>query len=342
MQNTQFYIQQFYQYAGWPKYNKYSNTYNACCPICREGKSWGRKKRLYYIVEDNAICCHNCGWYSDVIKWVMEVSGKTYSEIVQESGEMDITELDNSREIEKKQVDSLPVDSINLFDKKQVKYYHEKDSTGVVTAAIQYIVSRKLHVAINRPRSLYMSLTDKVHKNRICLPFMHNNKVVHYQTRGILNDDLTNRPKYLSKINSEKSLFNVDQIVSDVDEIFITEGPIDACFVKNGVAVAGIQENSRHLFTNKQQKQINSFPLHRQVWCLDSQFNDTASLKKTCLLIERGCSVFIWPRETRSNSKDFNDICLSTGQNHIDINWILQNTFKGAKARLQLNCRGRL
>ena len=50
-------IQKFYQYAGYPRFNKVSNTYYGCCPICREGKSWGKKRRLYYVVDDNTLYC---------------------------------------------------------------------------------------------------------------------------------------------------------------------------------------------------------------------------------------------------------------------------------------------
>ena len=32
-------IQKFYEYAGYVQYFNHNNTYNACCPICHEGKS---------------------------------------------------------------------------------------------------------------------------------------------------------------------------------------------------------------------------------------------------------------------------------------------------------------
>ena len=53
----EYIIQKFYQHAGYPKFVKSTNTYMGGCPICREGKSWGRKSRLYYISKDNVICC---------------------------------------------------------------------------------------------------------------------------------------------------------------------------------------------------------------------------------------------------------------------------------------------
>jgi len=80
----EYIIQKFYQYAGYPKHKKITNTYEAGCPICREGKSWLKKRRCYYVVDNNIICCHNCGWYSDPIKWIIEVSRQSYGEILNE------------------------------------------------------------------------------------------------------------------------------------------------------------------------------------------------------------------------------------------------------------------
>ena len=50
--------QKFYQLAGYVKHKRYNNVYEGGCPICREGKSWGRKRRLYYVAKQNYIYCH--------------------------------------------------------------------------------------------------------------------------------------------------------------------------------------------------------------------------------------------------------------------------------------------
>ncbi len=77
----EYIIQKFYQYAGYPKFKKVSNVYEGGCSMCREGNSWGRKRRLYYIIDENVICCHNCGWYGNPFKWVMEAGQLTAREI---------------------------------------------------------------------------------------------------------------------------------------------------------------------------------------------------------------------------------------------------------------------
>lgn len=333
MTNSQYYIQGFYQFAGYPKYNKYNNTYCGGCPICREGSSWGRKSRLYYMVEQDQIFCHNCGWNGTPLKWMIEVSGKSYDEIIQESRTIDVTSMVDRPKIERKETALLPDDSINLFDKSQVEYYkHEQ----VVKDAISFVVSRGLHRAVNKPESMYISLTDPVHKNRLCIPFYGTKGAVeHYQTRAIYDADMQDRPKYLSRVNSIKTLFNINRVDSTSENVYITEGPLDACFVNNGIAVAGIQERGHTLLTDKQKQQLGSLMLFRQIWCLDSQWLDSASHKKTSILIDQGKQVFIWPKTEGSKYKDFNDMCVGESINGIPESFIEQNTYNRMSAKVK-------
>lgn len=333
----EYVVQKFYQHAGYPKFKKITNVYEAGCPVCREGTSWGKKRRLYYIVDKNYICCHNCGWHSNPQKWIETVSGMTAKEIYDESKNYDILPLDlladTENTIHKKiQTNTLPKDCINLFDDQQVSFY---SSNNVVKEAIKLIKKRRLDTAINKPKTLWLSLSDKVHKNRLVIPFYDkNNDIIFYQSRTILNDELKFYPKYLSKVNSDKSLFNINNLDTALEAIFIFEGPIDAFFVKNSVAVAGIQENSTNTLTKLQEEQLSSFNLFKKIWVLDSQWNDMASRKKTKKLIDQGQTVFIWPEKMGKTFKDFNDYCVAKNLDSISTEFILENSFSGIKANL--------
>ena len=156
-------VQKFYQFAGRPKYNRLTKTYQGGCPICREGKSWGRKRRLFYIVKDNYFHCHNCGWHSNPINWILEVSNDSYEDLMEESKEFDILPEDLNKTkindtVSKILEQRLPEDSINLYDDSQVSYYK---SNNTIRLAIQYIKNRKLDIAINKPIGVYISLKDK-------------------------------------------------------------------------------------------------------------------------------------------------------------------------------------
>ena len=331
-------VQKFYQYAGYPKYKKITNTYEAGCPICREGKSWQRKRRCYYLVDDDYICCHNCGWSSKPLKWIQETSGLTFKEIYEEASTYDILPTDLGREeivIKKAETtDTLPLDSINLFDENQLSFF--KDNK-VVNDALNIINKRRLNSATNKPDSLWLSLTDKVHKNRIIIPFYNErNEIIFYQTRSIY-DNSKGIPKYLGKINGEKSLFNLNNISQDLEYIFIFEGPLDACFVRNGTAVAGIQEKSDKMFSLLQKEQLNQFKLFKRIWVLDSQWLDSASLTKTYKLLDNDETVFIWPEKIGKAFKDFNDLCIAAKIDEISPQYIIENSHKSLKAKLLMS-----
>lgn len=340
MQLPEAYItQKFYQYAGKPKYNKLTKTYQGCCPICREGKSWGKKRRLFYIIKENYFHCHNCGWNSSPIEWIHEVSGYSYKEILNESNDYDLIPDDLNVEsqihIKTLRQQVLPTDSINLFDQNQLNYFK---NDKIINLSLNYLKTRRLETAINRPNRFYVSLNDKIHKNRLIIPFYDkNNKIIHYQTRTLLKTDEKYKPKYLSKVNSDKSVFNINNIDETYEKIYIFEGPIDACFVKNGVAVAGINENSKSLYNKLQKNQLNMFPMHEQVIVLDSQWKDGASLKKTKILLENGYKVFIWPKILGTTFKDFNEIVVKTKRNEIPLKLINENTYHGLVGLINLS-----
>ena len=328
----EYIIQKFYQYAGYPKFKKISNVYEAGCPSCREGSSWGRKRRLYYIVDDDAICCHNCGWYGNPFKWIMEQGQLQAFEIYTEIEENDYgyIEFEKDDYPRKFNEEHLPKDSINLFDDNQLAYYKNND---IVDKALSYIKKRRLATAVNKCESLWISLSDFIHKNRIIIPFHdENDKIIHYQSRGLIHSDLSKRPKYLSKLNSDKSLFNYNQIDSSLSDIFIFEGPIDAFFVKNSIATAGIQENSTKSFSSLQQKQIDRLWLTNKIWVLDSQWQDRASLSKTKKLIQQGQTVFLWPKAIGMEFKDFNEMACKYEMDQISHKFIKKNSYKGMKA----------
>lgn len=332
----EYIVQKFYQYANKPKYNRLTRTYQGGCPICREGKSWGIKRRLFYVTKKNIIFCHNCGWSGNPIKWITQVSGDTYNKVLNELQQYDNIKVEVKEEVkESKEItEDLPTDCIDLFDTTQVEYYK---SNKIIQAILDYVNNRKLNIAVNKPKTLYASLKDVTHKNRLVIPFFDNGKPVYYQSRTVLPTDLKNRPKYLSKRNGEKSLFNIDNVTGDIDYIFIFEGPIDSFFTRNGVAIAGIQENSYTMFTALQQQQIKRYPLHKIIWVLDSQWQDEAGLKKSYKLVEAEQTVFIWPELIGKKFKDFNEMCCALDKNEIKPEFIVNNSHSGMKAKLLLS-----
>jgi hypothetical protein len=328
-----FIVSKFYQFAGSPKYNRSSNFYQGSCPICREGSSWLKKQRCYYIVNKNTIHCHNCGWHGNPVNWIMELSGDSFSEVMGQSKNYDTINIDDFYKPKLKKISyELPCDCIDLEDNEQLNFYK---NNYIVKKTLDVLNDRKLLNAVNRPNKYYLSLNDFVHQNRLIIPFYdENNKIIFYQSRKILDED--SKPKYLSKKDSDRSLFNIDKIDADIPYIFITEGPLDSTFIKNGIAVAGISESGSDVFTEKQKNQIRLFPLHELIFVLDNQWNDSTSKNKSKDLLDSGKKVFIWPKEY-SNFKDLNDVCVAYNLNEFPYKFICKHSYKGLTGKMKLS-----
>jgi hypothetical protein len=308
-------LNKFYSYSHEPSFKKYEGTYNAGCPVCREGKSLGKKKRLFYYPKTQSFYCFNCNKSWNGLSWLTDVTGMSIPEIKTE-----ISTQKNSFEIDiKKQLPSskriladLPYDSINLNDPLQLSFYQKNE---LIDRVLNYIRSRKLDTAVNRSKNLFLSLKDFIHKDRLCIPFYdENKKIIFYQTRCL--DD--SQPRYLGKQNSEKTIFNIEKIDSSLDYIFLLEGPIDAMFIKNGVGVAGIN------LTNLQKEQLSRYPLHQRIWILDNPRIDSTSNNKIQELISKDEKVFCW----NNQYKDLNEWCVSENINEIQPDIILNSLYK--------------
>jgi hypothetical protein len=148
-------------------------------------------------------------------------------------------------------------------------------------------------------------------------------------------------PKYLSKSNADRTLFNINKVDRNSEYVYIFEGPINAFFTKNSIAVAGINEGKQS-FTPRQQEQLdNVLRLQTKVWVLDSQWIDNASFVKSKILLEQGYKVFIWPENIGRLYKDFNDIAIAAKKDEISAEFIDKNTHEGLMGILKLTEIGR-
>lgn len=265
--------------------------------------------------------------------WIRRVSGMSHQELV-ESLEDDKIEYILPLKKEKDptiEVGKLPKDCINLFDEFQVNYY---SSNSIVLKALEFIKKRRLDTAINRPRALFLSIVDDFHKNRLVIPFYdEQDNVLFYQTRKIIENE--EEPNYKSKFSSDKSIFGIDKVDPELDSVFLFEGPFDSFFVKNGLAVAGINKSKNFTLTETQKSQMTGLFHMRKIWVLDSQWLDETSKEKTLHLLENGECVFIWPKKWGKRYKDLNDLCIDLNLDQISPKFIENNTLCGVSGILK-------
>jgi len=303
-----------YTYSGKPTFNKYEGTYNCGCPICHEGKSWGKKKRLYYYPKTKSFYCFNCNRSWSAKSWIHNVSGLSYAEMQAGDSVRDVSKTISSGNSAKiVEQSNLPHDSISLLSESQQKYYRNNIH---FSRALEYVKKRRLDVAVNRVDNFFISVNDKYHKNRLILPF-YNTKgdVIFYQTRSLDGSE----PKYVGKYGGDKSVFNIDKIDPNFEYIFLFEGPIDAMFIRNGVALAGLK------LTELQEKQLQLFPFHKKIWVIDNTaVSKDEETKKTVLrLLNDSQSVYRW----NNQYKDFNEWCVEEELNEIPTDEVLKNLY---------------
>ena len=293
--------------------------------MCGEGNSAGRKRRLFYFPDDRYFYCFNCNRSWSELNWVHEISKKPIYEILKEtktfhsSKEIQTKIAKQSETVKAVDVPTLPDDAVNIFDYNQVAFYKEEK---LVKRAIEYAQKRRLFTAINRPKTLYVSLKDRVHKNRLIIPFYgESGKIESYQSRTLDGDTY---PKYLTKYG-EKSLYGEDAIDNSIPYIFVFEGPIDAMFVKNAVAVGGAS------ITDKQEAFIKKCVGKEIIYVYDNDKNNKEMSKKIKSLIKNNKKLFIWPKEFKK-FKDVNEICCNLHLDELPYKFIVQNTFSGVEA----------
>ncbi len=320
------------QYCGKTIQN---NRYiNGSCPICREGSSWGKKKRFFYIIPDDYMYCHNCGFSSNPYWFVKEVTGMTWKEIKDDvmdySGEdisTNIVDFDAKPDW-KPDVPALPGDCVNITDINQLKFHFDNP---VIQKALAYIKSRRLDKALFSPRTYYICLNDKHHKNRIVIPYYDEyGRVLTYTSRIFLDGD--KRPnKYLLKFNSVKEVFNLEKLDSNIPEVFVIEGPIDTMFVRNGIGISGTS------LTTHQEEQLNgTHPFHQKIWIFDNyRFEGPEIRKKIADKIREGETIFLYDGPFEEY-KDLNQYCIAKGLDFVDPDLLKKYSYSGEKTLLRL------
>lgn len=327
--NQEFLIETFFSYCKRPLFKKYQNVFNAECPVCKEGKSSGRSRRLFFFPLKNYLYCHNCSKSWKPFEWVKEVTSLTVPEILKKNKQKSqitseqplVVVPTNTQEAVSIVLEDLPQDSIDLTDTAQLNFYQDNE---VVKLAAKYCCERRLISAVNTCHKFYISLTDKVHKNRLIIPFFVNGKISCYQSRAL---DKKQFPKYLTKFG-EKDVFGLDNINSEIPYVFIFEGPIDSMFVQNGVAIASLTA------TEHQHKQLTALIGYELIYVFDNDENNQQTSNKIEKHIKDGKTVFIWPTEF-NNFKDFNEVCCKLQIDEVPWNFVVKNSHKGPSALLK-------
>ena len=114
-------------------------------------------------------------------------------------------------------------------------------------------------------------------------------------------------------------IYGLDRI-DDTKPIYITEGPFDATFIKNSVAMAGSDIDCR------------TFGWSDYIWVYDNEPRNREIVNRIAKSIDGGGTVVIWPKNIQQ--KDINDMYLA---GHNVQNVVESNSYTGLEATLKLN-----
>jgi len=323
-------IDKFYTYST--KVKQYSHSLNGCCPICREGKSWNKKTRLFYFLNDDYLYCHNCSRSWSPVFWLKEVSGMSFKEIrkdVEDNGhDVKYTFVVNSESSDYNiDVPTLPGECVNLKDDLQLNYFRKQKAVNI---AKEYCIERRLFTALNAPKTYYCCLNERYHGNRLIIPYYNDmDKIESYISRKILSTDT--KIKYLCKFGTDKPIFNLHKVDENYPYLFIFEGQIDSMFVKNGIAISGT-----HLTTEQNDILIKMFPFHKRIWIFDNyRFEKKEVLKIIKNKLKKEECVFLY-NDVFSEFKDLNEFCVKKEQDFVDPALIIDSSFSGQKGILKI------
>jgi hypothetical protein len=322
-------LHMFLKYAEKP--HKVGNHYEGGCPICREGKSWGKKQRLRYFPEENYFFCHNeqRGW--NPYQWMTSVTNWCYDELLSNviafSGEdfLEKVSLEQTFAVTNEQPE-LPNDSFDLTDPRQVQYY--TDSHPIVSTALDYIRDRRLLTAVNTCGKFYLSLGDVAFRNRLIIPYYNNGKIEYFTTRTLQSNDP--RPKYFGKF-ADKPIFNLRTVDSSIPYYFCFEGPIDSMFCRNALSITGVH------MSDFQANQLRCYDMMMdRIWVLDNQRLDKTARDRTIkLATETKDKVFVWPPQLQKY-KDFNQLAVALKWDEIPYQLIIDHAKSGTDLKLSV------
>ena len=155
--------------------------------------------------------------------------------------------------------------------------------------------------------------------SRIIIPFKDKDgNLFGYQGRSLAPKA---KLRYITIMLDEEhpKIFGLDRIKDD-KPVYIVEGPFDATFIENSVAMAGSDAD------------VRTFGWSNYIWIFDNEPRNREIVARISKVIDRGDKVVIWPKKIQQ--KDINDMHLA---GHDVQTLVKSNIYQGLEATLKFN-----
>lgn len=316
-----------------------SDKFNCRCPFCGDSQKNSRKRRGYFFVHDNTTFykCHNCGTSLNFSQFLQEFSPDLASqyrfdkfsskykkkEVKQDVGiEKFLTntseKLKKSQNILNKATRMLTLDDTH----KARKYLDNRKIPKRQQKNLFYVDNAQSFVK-NIP-GYEKSYTPK--GDAILIPFFNEVGVLTYFQLRFFEGNI----RYLTfEISPGKKMWGL----SDIDwtkPVYVTEGPFDAMFIDNGLAVAGVSILSETKYLRE--KCENGYIL-----VFDKDYQENREVYEQLLkAIEQNEKIVFFDKHF--SGKDVNEAVINNGWTTEDLMDYLKNhTKSGLAAKLALS-----
>ena len=303
---------------------------NFSCPVCGDSETNKLKARGYLLVKENLYryYCHNCNFSAKFSFFLKTINSSLFHEYQREliKGNS-VEEPMKTKALKPKPIPSEQISSTKIIDALSI------DQLSNSHEAKEYILRRqipeKYHKKLfyienfgNWVRQYYDPNYAGGNDERIIIPFYNGRKkLVAFQGRALSGNT---RLRYITIKLNEKApkIFNYDQVDTS-RKIYIVEGPIDAMFLPNAIAIAGSD-------VSKTLDKLN-FDF---VFVADREPRNPEIIKKIANMIDRKYKVALLPDSMPG--KDINEYILNGYTASQIVSMIDRFTFEGLQATFQL------
>ena len=300
------------------------DLYNFRCPYCGDSQKRKNKARgyLFKIKNNFTYKCHNCGVGRSLANFLKDQDKHLYEQYIMEkfkegktgkgtatpSPKFDFKEP----KFVKRDTDLEKISSLNNSHPARV-YLEQR---GIKDLDYFYFCP-KFKEWTNKQKKTFDTLRQD--SPRIIIPFKDKTgNLFGYQGRSLAPKA---KIRYITIMLDEDQpkIFGLDRVNTD-EPIYIVEGPFDATFIKNSVAMAGSDVD------------IRTFGWSNHIWIFDNEPRNREIVARISKAISRGDQVVIWPKNIKE--KDINDMHLA---GH-DVQTLVQsNVYQGLQATLKFN-----
>jgi hypothetical protein len=308
---------------------------NFRCPICGDSERNLRKARGFIIEKKDSLYfyCHNCGSSMSLRDFISDLNYNLFIEYKLEYVKEKYGKIKHKEEPKKEPKET---NKYNINFGKLISDLLDTDECK------QYILDRKIPSEHHNSIHACYNLKEIIHqidkyKNVyipnepfIVIPFYDKNREYSYVTCRTIREDSSIRYLVFEINELLPKIWGIEKINWNED-IFVFEGPIDAMYVGNSIAMAGniSVESLVYLKEKLAKSKTLCFVYDNDVFYNKNVFNQ---VKKR---IKEGFNVVIFDK--RFTKKDVSAMISSCEMSRKDIYFYLkERTFSGLKAVLEL------